>query len=83
MQNLVKIGKELRTLSFDNRSVDRHTHTHGQTETKVIRLSIKMHLIDNHFGFCLSVCLLVCVRVVRVWPLNDCGVWVGWTGRVQ
>ena len=26
IQNLVKIGKELRTQSFDNRSVDRHTH---------------------------------------------------------
>jgi len=25
MQNLVKIGKELRTQSFDNRSADRHT----------------------------------------------------------
>ena len=33
MQNLVKIGKQLRTKSFDNWLVDTHTHTHTHMRT--------------------------------------------------
>jgi len=58
MQNLVKIGKELRTLSFDNRSVDRHTHR--QKPNWLYSLS---NAFDRQSVWFLSVCVCVCVCV--------------------
>ena len=58
VQNYVKIGKELRTYSFDNRSVDRHT------ETKVI--VYQMQWID----YITSTVVFYRTRVYQMQPRN-------------
>ena len=58
LENLVKIGKELRTQSFDNRTANRHTNTRTHTHRHLIASPMLwMHWIE----------LINIVNVLQLW----------------
>jgi len=61
MQNLVKIGKELRL--FDSRSVHRHTHRYQSgyiVYTMHCTVCLKIHLAyDHNFSECRTICKIL------------------------